>query len=278
MAVAATSPIARASETTAGGIESVAVVSVPDLIAAKVRSSDLQAFGRVARSIGLQSSQTLIVRLKTTPDPLTLWALHHELDVRGVPPCLRWPGNDETEQAAFITLLADLLWFTKRHPAHQPRFKGWRGLFTNLPASPGWHATAHRQYLFVLRRYGLSHWCAKGLGLDEAHRQDLKVMQTSAMRASRQQLRPASFEAIVASLLSHAQAHPDKAGKFSPGMVATRRAALWRVYVLSDFSPTRAAQYWMLLTGEKLSRQAVAKQIEIVEEVRRAERRNRVNA
>ena len=131
---------------------SAVVVSVPSLINAKSHSCDLQRFGRVVSSIGAQTTQTLIVRLQTTADALTLWVLHLELDKRDIPPCLRWPANGDTPQTEFITLLADLLWVTKRHPGHKTLFRGWRGAFSHTPAMAEWHKTIHRQYLFVASR------------------------------------------------------------------------------------------------------------------------------
>lgn len=255
-----------------------AVRSVPQLIAAMGPGGDLTRFGRVVRAMGAQSSQTLILRLQTTPDPLLLWALHLELDKRNIPPCLRWPANDATQQAEFITLLADLLWFAKRNAAHQPMFKGWRGVFSNLPASAGWHAAAHRQYQFVAARYSLSHWCSKGLGLTDAQRRDLMALQTTAMRADRHQLRGAAFQSIIECLQLHALDRPDKAGIFTADRVATRRAMMWRAYVLAGHSQTRAARYWELITGERLSRQAVTKQLAMVADILRNERRRRPSA
>ena len=279
MASAPRSPEADSTDTTAADTLSAAVVSVPRLINAKKHGgADLRQFGRARAAIVAQPTQTLIVRLHTTAEPLTLWMLHLELDKRDVPPCLRWPANDDTPQAEFITLLADLLWLTKRHPGHKAVFRGWRGAFSHTPATAEWHKAIHRQYLFVASRYSVAHHCAKGLGLSDAQRHDLMVMQTNGMRADRQYLHGVRFQALVECLHSHAVERPDKAGKVAPAAVATRRAMIWRTYLLAGRSQTRAAAYWSLIAGEQVSRQAIAKQVATVADVLRVERRQRPGA
>jgi hypothetical protein len=240
------------------------VKSVPHLINEKRAEADLNCFRTVARALPATSCSTLVVRLQTTTDPLLLWAMHCELDKRSIPPCLRWPMNDASEQAEYLTWLADLLWFCKRHPGHKPTFRGWQGLFKNPPACTSWHQTAHRQFIFVGARYSLAHWCAKGIGLKEAQRQELMMLPTTEMQAERRQLRSDRFAATRARLLSAAISKPDKAAKHCPHAVADRRAVLWRVYLLSGRSQTATAKHWKLLTGNELTRQAIAKQLGII--------------
>ncbi len=247
-----------------------AVHSVPARVAAKGPSDDLQRFGRVVTSMRQQSTRDLILRLETTADALTLWALHLELDRRDVPPCLRWPANDTGPQGEFITLLADLLWFCRRHPGHRARFRGWRDLMGQPPTTTRWHQCAHRQFLFIAARRSVAHWCAKGLDLADDHRQDMMVLPTNAMRAARRQLARSSFAALRDQLESHARAHPDKSGRVSAVEVAARRAMMWRTYVLAGRSPTRAVEFWRLLTGEGITRQALSKQVSLVAEVLRS--------
>ncbi len=263
---------ARATDHTTPGAEPGVVHSVPALVAAKRGSCDLQHFGRAVASMREQPTLDLIIRLETTADALMLWALHLELDKRGVPPCVRWPANDNTRQAEFITLLADLLWFCRRNPEHRPRFRGWRDLLTQPPASARWHQCAHRQFLFIAARRSVSHWCATGLDLSERQRQDLMTLETNAMRASRRVLDPRQFAALRGALERYSRRHPDKAGRVTPFQVASRRALLWRTYVLAGRSPTRAAEFWKLLSGEQLTRQAMAKQVALVAEILRKER------
>ena len=245
------------------------VKSVPLLVSEKRMDVGLPNFRALVRALPAASCLTLVVRLQTTTDALLLWALHCELDRRGIPPCLRWPMNCESQQAEFLTWLADLLWFCKRHPRHMTTFRGWQGLFKNTPASTGWHQAAHRQYMFVASRYSLAHWCAKGLGLTATHRQDLMMLPTAAMQAERRQLQSDRFAAMRERLLTAAVAKPDRAAKHDPQTVADRRAELWRVFLLSGRSQTATARHWNLLTGNTLTRQAVAKQLGILSDALR---------
>lgn len=244
-----------------------AVKAVPELIGEKRGDASLPYFRELVRALPSADSRTLIVRLETTTDPLLLWAMHCELDRRGIPPCLRWPSCEASQQAEFLTWLADILWFCKRNTHHRPPFRGWQGLFKHLPASTQWHKTAHRQYLFVSSRYSLAHWCAKGLALAESDRQQLMMHPTNAMRAERRQLQPEKFAAIRERVVAAAMAKPDRAARHDPGAVADRRLALWRVFVLLGRNQTATANYWELLTGNTLTRQAVSKQLGMVRDV-----------
>jgi hypothetical protein len=220
-------------------------------------------------------TETLVARIGTSTDPIVLWALHLHLDRRGVPPCIRWPANIATPQAEFITLLADLLWLCRRLPStHRPAFRGWRNLWKEQPGSPAWHQHALRQYLFVAQRGSIGHWCATGLALSDAQRADLMMLPTAAMRATRTALHPSRVAAVERQLVDLAEMKPDRAREHSPHAVAVRRLRLWRVWVLSDRSPTRTAESWHLLTGERLSRQRVSALIDHVDH-RGAKRKRR---
>ncbi|MDM0049292.1 hypothetical protein [Variovorax sp. J22R115] len=241
--------------------------SITVLVAERRHQEGLQRFRDGVRVLPSASTQTLVLRLATTSDPLMLWAQHLELDRRGVPPCQRWPANEITPQHEFITWLADMLWFAKRNPAHTPRFRGWKGLFDNPPTSAKWHATAMRQFLHVSSRYSVAYWCANGMGLTEPQRMDLMTTPTKAMVAERRQLAPAPFAAMRERLLSHAMQHPDRSGARTPDAVAARRARLLRAFILSGRSAATTAANWRLLTGETMTRQAVAKQVAAALEV-----------
>jgi hypothetical protein len=250
------------------------VHSIARLTAEKGSGADLARFNRAVAGMLTQDTQTLILRIATTADPLVLWELHQELDRRGIPPAQRWPANQEdTPQAEFITLMADLLWTTKRNPGHTPAYRGWRGLFSHSSGSPDWCATAYRQYLFVSARYSVSHWCARGLALTEPQRLELMVLQTSPMQTDRRQLASDKFAEFRAKLLAHAMQHQDRSGKHTPEAIAERRARLWRTFVLSGRNQTTTVKNWHLLTGEALTRQAIAKQLVIVDQVRREQAR-----
>ena len=243
------------------------ILSLPSLFADMRGRHDRNHIARVIKALPDAATGTLVVGLATTTEPITLWAIHCELDRRNVPPCIRWPANNDSPQTGYITFLADMLWFCKRHPGHTLEFRGWRGLFTNAPASPAWHATAHRQYLYVWSRYSLSYYAAKGLMLSDADRIDLMTLPTKTMVAERRQLQPTEFSAIRVKLLSHSAEHPDRSGVRSFEDVANRRAGLWRLFLLSGKSQANTVRNWKLLMGETITRQAVAKQLSIVASV-----------
>ena len=220
-----------------------------------------------------QPTTTLIRQLATATDPLPLWALHAELTRREVPPCQRWPGSRDDEQSEFITWVADLSWFARHHPDHQPGYRGWRGIFIHPLGSDAWHATAHRQFVFVRARYGLAHWCSKGLALSDSDRADLMTLPTKKMTADRRQLGPAAADDLRLALLDDAQAHPDRSGQRQPHAIADRRARLWQTYILAGRSATETARCWALITGVAISRQAVAKQTDAIQRAIVAHRR-----
>lgn len=70
------------------------------------------------KSIRTQEIRSLQIRLSTTEEPIVSWALHVELDRRGVPPCLRLrlPEGSRTRQHSFLETLADLLLGCKASP------------------------------------------------------------------------------------------------------------------------------------------------------------------
>lgn len=242
---------------------------VPRLLSDLRDYGDVVAFRRNVKIMRTATTQTLVLRIATTADPLLLWAIHLVLDGRGVAPVLRWPANTSSPQEDYLTWLADIHWFVKRNPSHEPCFRGWKGLFKHEPVSDEWHATAYRQYLFVAARYSVAHWCSKGLGLTETQRLPLLTLPTNKMQAERRQLAPDKIASLRECLLSTAMERPDRSGQHSPEAIANRRIRMWQVFVLSGYNHTATATNWHLLTGESLSRQAISKQLVIVGETAR---------
>lgn len=243
------------------------VHSVARLVELKRKAGALDDWKRRVSTFPGMDTQTLILRVSTTSDPLTAWAIHAALDKRDIPPCLRWPANRSNAQMEFVTWAADLLWLTKRNPQHPTLFKSWRRLFTLPPGSGAWLETAFRIYTAFAVRQNLSAYSARALGLDDAHRQQLMMMPTSRMFAARQELQPAAFEQTRVHLLTSAMRHPDRAGVHKPAEVAERRARIWRTHVLCGRQPAATARGWVALTGESISRQVIARQIDTIEAV-----------
>lgn len=245
------------------------VTSIACLTAQKATGSDLERFNGKVSAIPTNDTQRLILRIATTDDPLVLWALHGELDLRNVPPCLRWPANTDAPQADFITWMADLLWLCKRYPDHQPKFQGWRRLFTDTANSPVWCERAFWLYDRTAGR-SVAHITAKALALSEAQRQNLMSLPTAGMVKHRRELHPEREQSVRCALLTHAMHHRDKRpGGPKPEAIAHRRADIRRTHILMGFHPTATAQVWQLLTGTPTTRQAISKQIATTDEVLR---------
>ena len=150
--------------------DSPPLLSVPELMAQKRTSTDKDRFRGQVVAIKAADTQTLIVRVATTTDPLILWAIHVALTARRMPPARRWPANTSTEQHKFITWLADLHWFHKMNPNHRPKFKSWRQFMAFLPASSNWHTFAHLAYRQL--SHTVSFGSALALALTPAQRLD----------------------------------------------------------------------------------------------------------
>jgi hypothetical protein len=247
----------------------VCVSSISELIALRRGTPAAERLRRLAAALPDTDTRTLIVRLHTTDDPLLSWAIHLALDRRDVPPAFRWPANESDEQALYITWIADLYWLCRRNPAHRTRFRTWQALFHHAPGSPEWHARTYRHFLFVQPRYSVAHWCSKGLAITPQHRAMLMTMPTNAMRADRRGLEPERFAETHRLLVESAVQRPDKSGQRTPHEIAGRRAAMWRTYILACRNYTVASEQWRRITGEKLTRQAFAKQVNATAEVLR---------
>ncbi len=243
------------------------ILPMPTLVARKAASGDLAAFKARVKALPEARTQTLIARISVTDDALLLWAIHCVLAGRGIAPALRWPGNTDDPQNELITFAAEVHWLARRSPEHQPKFRGWARTLACLPGSPDWHLAVHRQFLYVASRGSVAHLCAVGLALTDRQRQESMLFPTTAMQADRRHLQPERFEEIRARLLAHAMEHPDRSGTRPPHDVAARRAALWRVYVLSCRNKAAMVRNWHSLTGECVSRQALDRQVHIVEDL-----------
>lgn len=236
------------------------IKAIPRLVDEKRGCPRAADFSRTVRGLPATPTTSLIVHVGTTTDPLLLWARHLELDRRGVAPCLRWPqADDANPQLAYVTWLADLHWLAKRTPGHEPTYSRWRNLFRYTPASEQWHRTAR----WVYQPHKHHHYYAKGLGLSDEQRQPLMTMQTNAIRADRQILR--RLPELRNRIREHAEDHPDKAGIRSPADVAERRGRLLRLYLLAGRHQATAVRYLEQLTGERITRQSLRKQLEAVE-------------
>lgn len=265
----ATTPVPETPHEELEDISPPAIIidSIARLVERKQSSGELDRWKLNISNLPVLETQTLILRVGTTGDPLTLWALHVNLDKRDIAPCLRWPGNLETPQMHLVTWLADLLWLAKRNRGHLAKFRSWQRLMQDEPGSALWLARAHRIFIAMYGRQNVSAYTARGLALSPEQRHALMTLPTSRMVAVRLGLRAEAFAETREVLLTHSMAHPDKSGAHTPDSIANRRARLWRVHVLLGKRPAETARNWAALTGETATRQVIARQLDTIEAV-----------
>lgn len=235
-------------------------LSVPELVARRRHTPLAAPFIRSVEGIRQANTSNLLRNLQSVEDPLTSWVLHLELDKRDVPPCIRWPRRDETPQMVYLTWLADVYWLARRYPDHQPLYTRWRGLFDRKPASDSWHKTA----IWVFRSgHSAGYYHSKGLGLTDRHKQELMTMSSNATRGDREMIK--RLPQLRNRIWMHASENRDRAGRFSTDEITDRRVELLRVFLLARRNRTRAARYLELLHGQRISRQALTRQLEAIE-------------
>lgn len=211
-------------------------------------------------SISESDTLTLITRIESTSDSLVLWAIHLELDRRGIAPIFRYPANVSTPQHEFIGWLADVRWIARRNPLHKPSYKAWQSLLR--PISDAWHESAFRVFSFAYQRgYGATYY-TKGFALSDAERRDLMTIKSTRQIARMRALKQSSE--MHAAITRYATANANRSGDRQPGDISRRRYLIWRTYVLADRSETIAARLYSQLYGDEITRQSLGKQITAV--------------
>jgi hypothetical protein len=233
--------------------------SIPSLKAARqAQKAPWRAFQESVEALVLADTPTLIARIETTADPLVLWAIHLELGRRKIPPAFRYPKNDSTDQARFVTWLADVHWHTRRNPATKEVHKSWKRLFAI--ADDSWHTTARSVYVFAWGCSRKPGYYAARLALEDEHRLDLMTMKTSRQVTRQRQLYQASE--MHHAIASHATANAGRLSKDRRATDTTRdRYRIWKTYLIADKSPTRTAAMFTAIYGENMTRQKVQKQM-----------------
>jgi hypothetical protein len=239
-----------------------AISTIPEIISTRPDKDSLVAN---LSNIKKSDTQTLILRIETTSDPLVLWCIHTELNQRGVPPCLRWPANDSTPQADYITWLADMLWVKTHLSSKRGEYGNWQRFLRidHTRERAKWHREAHALYLEAMGR-GIANWCANGIGLTDTERADLMTLPTKPISGLRRTIKGDAYTALRNRHKARARAFPDRSGQKDAEEIANRRARMWRVYILSGKNQSLAARRWVQLTGEDITRQAVSKQLALI--------------
>jgi hypothetical protein len=235
---------------------------IPFLKAARTaHTARWRAFQDSVKDLLVADTATLIARIETTADPLMLWEIHLNLEHRGIPPAYRYPKNNSTDQALFITWLADVHWHTRRYRATKDVHKNWKRLFTVVDDS--WHITARNVYVFGWQLSCKPGYYATRLALDDSHRLNLMTMKTVRQAARQRQLY--QVNEMRHAIASHATANAGRLSKDRRPADTTRdRCRIWKTYVIADKSPTTTACMFRAIYGEKMTRQKVQKQIAAV--------------
>ena len=211
------------------------------------------------RNIKGQSTPTLLHRLAVVEHPMTAWALHVELDVRGVPPCLRPWMPDVSRQTGFIATLADLRWLATRHPEHVTKYERLRGVFRYQVHDDRWHKAA----LWAYRQCrGRRHILASRLALTDAMRRHTLTMPT-VRQSNDRRLLGKKLETIKGTMLCHALTHPDKSRATTPEGLANRRTMLLKLFVMLDRNQKDTINCLKIIAGVDISRQTLVRQLHL---------------
>lgn len=211
-------------------------------------------------SIPAQSIKHLLTRVNTADKPRVLWALHMELDARAIPPCVRPAQRIGTEQARFITVMADLLWIARRHPGHRPQLQRMRRVLNGEPDSLQWHRACLWAFQHCRGEPGL---LARRLGLTDEQRQQTATMP-ARNEANRRRDLPDRLEEIREKLLTHALYNPGGARKQTPDELADRRKELLRLYLLLDRDRKATHEYLQRVEGVTTTVRAMTLQLEAI--------------
>ena len=237
-------------------------------LAAQKRGEDRLRFDRNVAALEHRQLLTLLPSLETQLDPAMLWPLHASMARRGLAPVLRGPRHQLGEQGDFIELAADIAWLQTEHPDVSPRYRLWKAIFELEPGSPLWWELLQRQ-----RRRSVSadaRALTIALGLRDAHRRDLRSIQTASARRLFEDLHGPRFGEFCSALEEEIRSQPDKSGRVLARDAAARRARIYRVHQLSHSTYAGTAELWAKLTGEHRSAQAMREQVLKAEPVFRA--------
>ena len=237
--------------------------SAPELLARK-RGQELERFNARVAALGGRATLDLRASIEVCSDPGMLWALHEELMRRGVPPILRGPRPWHLgAQGRLIEFAADLAWLEATNPGHRARYRLAQAIFKTRRGSDEW-------WRLVLRQFGRSgnvRGLVLALGLNEGQRLHLRTLQTATRARLFEKLHGEGFGLLVGELETALLQCPDKSGRTDPRTTATRRAQLWRVHRLLGSGAAETARTWATLSGEVLTRQGAARQLDAVREV-----------
>jgi hypothetical protein len=194
--------------------------------------------------------------------------LADELIVRSIPPCfwrshLSIPARELDVTQRFDLMLYDLRWLRRWHPAQPQRIRygRYRDLFS--ASEPAFHRAA--EFVFYAGRRPL--WKIVGsLSMTEAQQWECYLLRSAPInkrQAAIDDMRDRAYAAIQTGLAS-----AGRTAQFTDGdaeIALVRRHALWLCSRMGDLkSPTQIAARYEQMTGRSITRQYVARQLELV--------------
>ena len=181
-----------------------------------------------------------------------------ELTARGIAPYFRLnldgsPSRGVSHiEANYILMVADLQWIIARYPKHKTNWNRAQSIF-----NPGtFLRTADYLFWDGIRTGGQ---VAKALGLTKPQQLEccwIKPIAIGHWQASLTRQRPA-----MRSLITDHVRSKDRRDEGRQDLTVKRRTNLWLCSQLAGKKPQQTADYYHMLTGEKLARNLVAKQL-----------------
>lgn len=246
----------QSEASTSGDIRIPALVSLATLLDEKAPA----ALNRFRSGVRKMPTETLVNQLRWAyrdGKRVGAYLLNEELTRRGFPPCFRHLPDPTIGTLAerFDIFMADAQWIATRYPEQKPMFSRYGRLF--LPSA--FHATA--QFIFYFGKTPA--WkIVKGLALTEDQQWECHWLQSGPLATKRRFVQ--GRLPIVREELWQALFHGRRGGQTEKECIATiqRRRALWLCNAMANRRPQRTADLFEMMTGEKIGRNVVAKQLE----------------
>jgi hypothetical protein len=193
-----------------------------------------------------------------------------ELTVRGIPPAFRHSHHSDTTYSLdqrFDLLLTDLRWLRRWYPQHPKniRYRRYRDLFT--VSEPAFHRAAE----FVFYGGQRPAWkIVASMSLNEQQQRDSAWLRSAPIK-KHSAATQAMHDYVLAALQRDLQ-NARRTKSFTDddaNVTLMRRLALWICSRMTDGSPTETAIRYAQMTGQEITRQAAAKQLNKVREILR---------
>ncbi|GAC1415072.1 MAG: hypothetical protein NVSMB6_17340 [Burkholderiaceae bacterium] len=199
--------------------------------------------------------------------------LADELTRRGIPPCF-WhadlPTSDYGVNQKLDLLLFDLRWLRHWHADHvkQVRYMRYKELFTFSETK--FHRAAEYAFYGGTRPY----WKIVGsLSLNQCQQWDCAWLRSAPIGKRHAAMLALSGQVLTALRADLTTVRRTKAfGDSDADATLQRRHALWVCAQMTGDSPTETALRYRQMTGDSITRQTAAKQLEKVREILTANR------